>query len=96
VYDIADTDTGDHGQPEDTGGEHSETGETTNEETNAFQGKDFTCSRTAPKVARVRRENIIARLLGCVDEAKNANSPHDAFSLFISDDILNIIVKKHQ
>jgi hypothetical protein len=25
-----------------------------------------------------------------VDEAKNANSPHDAFSLFSSDDILNI------
>jgi hypothetical protein len=27
-----------------------------------------------------------------VDEAKNANTPHDAFSLFISDDILNIIL----
>jgi hypothetical protein len=27
-----------------------------------------------------------------VDEAKNSNSPHDAFSLFISDDILNIIL----
>jgi hypothetical protein len=26
-----------------------------------------------------------------VDEAKNANTPHDAFSLFISDDILNIV-----
>jgi hypothetical protein len=25
-----------------------------------------------------------------VDEAKNANTPHDAFSLFISDDMLNI------
>jgi hypothetical protein len=32
------------------------------------------------------------RLPGCVDEAKNADSPHDAFSLFISDDILNIIL----
>jgi hypothetical protein len=27
-----------------------------------------------------------------VDEAKNANSTHHAFSLFISDDILNIIL----
>jgi hypothetical protein len=26
-----------------------------------------------------------------VDEAKNANTPHDAFSIFISDDILNIV-----
>jgi len=32
------------------------------------------------------------RLPGYVDEAKNANTPHDAFSLFISDDILNIIL----
>jgi hypothetical protein len=50
-------------------------------------------SRTPPKVARARRENIILRLPGCVDEAKNANTPHDAFSLFISDDILNIILR---
>jgi hypothetical protein len=27
-----------------------------------------------------------------VDEAKNAYTPHEAFSLFISDDILNIIL----
>ena len=73
--------------------EHSETGESTDEETNVFQGKDFTWSRTPPKVARTRRENIIVRLPGCVDEAKNANTPHDAFSLFISDDILNNILK---
>ena len=32
------------------------------------------------------------RLPGCVDVAKIANTPHDAFSLFISDDILNIIL----
>ena len=32
------------------------------------------------------------RLSGCVDEAKNGNTPHDAFSLFISDDILKIIL----
>jgi hypothetical protein len=72
--------------------EHSETGESTDEEMNIFQGKDFTWSRTPPKVARARRENIIVRLPRCVDEAKNANSPHDALSLFISDDILNIIL----
>jgi len=29
-----------------------------------------------------------------VDEAKNANTPHDAFSFFISDDILNIILTR--
>jgi hypothetical protein len=49
---------------------------------------------TPPKVARARSENIILRLPGCVDENKNANTPHDAFSLFISDDILNIILKR--
>ena len=32
------------------------------------------------------------RLPGCVDEAKNANTLHDAFSLFISYDILKIIL----
>ena len=57
-----------------------------------FQGEKFTWSRTPPKIARARRENITVRLPGCVDEAKNANTPHDAFSLFISDDILNIIL----
>jgi len=88
MYDVADN--GDHGQPENT---NSGTGESTDEETNVFQGKDFTWSRTPLKVARARRQNIIVRLPGCVDEAKNANTPHDAFSLFISDDILNIILK---
>jgi len=29
-----------------------------------------------------------------VNEAKNANTPHDAFSFFISDDILNIILTR--
>jgi len=61
LYDVADTD--DHGQPENTDVEHSETGESTDEETNVFQGKYFTCSRTPPKVARARRENITVRLL---------------------------------
>jgi len=61
LYDVADT--GDHGQPENTDVEHSETGENTDKETNVFQGKDFTWSRTPPKVARARRENIIVRPL---------------------------------
>jgi len=32
------------------------------------------------------------RFPGFVDEAKNANNTHDAFSFYISDDILNIIL----
>jgi hypothetical protein len=90
IYDVADT--GDHVKPENTDVEHSETGESRDKETNVFQGKDFTWHRTPPKVARACRENIIVRLPGCVDEATNANTPHDVFSLFISDDILNIIL----
>jgi hypothetical protein len=39
MYDVADCD---HGQPENADDEHSETGESTEEETNVFQGKDFT------------------------------------------------------
>ena len=33
-----------------------------------------------------------SRVCVCVDEAKTANTPHDVFSLFISDDILNILL----
>jgi hypothetical protein len=36
------TDTGNHGQPENADDKHSETGESINEKTNVFQGKDFT------------------------------------------------------
>jgi hypothetical protein len=90
VYHAAET--GDHGQPENTDDEHSETGESTDEETNVFRGKDFPWSRTPPIDVRARRENIIVRLPGCADEVKNANTPRDAFSLFIYDDILNIIL----
>ena len=77
VYDVADS--GDHGQPENTDDEHSETVESTDKERNVFQGKDFTWNRTHPKVARAHRENVTVRLPGCVEEAKNANTPHDAF-----------------
>jgi len=61
LYDVADT--GNHGQPENTDVEHSETGESTEKENNVFQGKDFTWSRTRPKFARARKKNIIVRLL---------------------------------
>jgi len=57
--------------------------ENTDEETNVFHGKSFTWSRTPPKVARACRENIIVHLPGCVDEAKNANTPHDFFFHFL-------------
>jgi hypothetical protein len=49
MYDVADT--GDHGEPENTDDEHSETRESTDKETNVFQDKDFTWSRTPPNVA---------------------------------------------
>jgi len=39
MYDVADA--GDHGQLENTDDGHSETVESTDEETNVFQGKDF-------------------------------------------------------
>jgi hypothetical protein len=56
-----------------------------------FKGRTL-LEQDTPKVAQHRRENIIVRLPGCVDKAKNANIPHDAFSLFISNDILNVIL----
>jgi len=40
MYNVADA--GDHGKPENADDEHSETGASTNEKTNVFQGKDFT------------------------------------------------------
>jgi len=57
-----------------------------------FSREGLYWSRTPPNVARARRQNIIVRLPGCVDEAKSANTTRDAFSLFISDNILNIIL----
>jgi hypothetical protein len=51
MYDVADT--GYHGQLENTDDEHSETGGSTDEDTNVFQCKDFTWSRTPPTGARI-------------------------------------------
>ena len=45
-----------------------------------------------PRVSRAWRENIILRLPGCKDQVRNANTPHDAFSLFISENMLSIIL----
>ena len=51
MYDVADT--GDHGEPENTDDEHSETGESTIEKTNVFQGKGFTGAGQLPKLFRL-------------------------------------------
>ena len=48
MYDVADV--GDHGQLENADDEHSETGESTDEETNVLQGKDFTGAGHLPKL----------------------------------------------
>ena len=56
-----------------------------------FKARTLPGARHLPKLLELA-ENITVRLPGCVDEAKNANTPHDAVSLFISDDILNIIL----
>jgi len=46
MYDVADV--GDHGQLENADDKHSETGESTDEETNVFQGKDLTGAAHLP------------------------------------------------
>ena len=51
MYDVADA--GDHGEPENADDEHSETGESTNEKTNVFQGKDFTGAGHLPKLLKL-------------------------------------------
>jgi len=58
VYEVADA--GDHGEPENTDIEHSETRK--RRPGDVFQGKDFTWNGTPPKVARACRENIIMGL----------------------------------
>jgi len=47
MYNVADA--GNHGEPENADDEHSETGESTNEKTNVFRGKDFTGAGHLPK-----------------------------------------------
>jgi len=48
MYDVADA--GDHGESENADDEHSETKESTDEETKVFQGKDFTGAGHLPKL----------------------------------------------
>jgi len=50
MYDVADG--GDHGQLENADDEHSETRESTDEETNVFQGKGFTGAGHLPKLLK--------------------------------------------
>ena len=51
MYDVADP--GDHGEPENADDEHSETGESTDEETNVFQEEDFTGAAHLPKLLKL-------------------------------------------
>ena len=48
MYDVADT--GDQGQPENADDENSETGESTDEETNVSEGKYLTVAGHLPKL----------------------------------------------
>ena len=74
----------------DTGNSTME--ESTREDANSYEAKNFRWSKIPPRVGRARRENIILRLPGCKGQARNANTPPDAFSLFISENMLNIIL----
>jgi len=51
VYNVAEA--GDHGEQENADDEHSETGESTKEKTNVFQGKDFTGAGHLPKLLKL-------------------------------------------
>jgi hypothetical protein len=51
MNDVADA--GNHGEPENTDDEHSETGESTDKERNDFQGKDFTGAGHLPKLLKL-------------------------------------------
>ena len=68
--------------------------ESTHEDANNYEAKNFRFrwSKIPPQSGRARKENIILRLPGCKGQARNANTPHDAFSLFISENMLNIIL----
>ena len=63
--------------------------ESTHKDAKSYDAKNFRWSKIPPRVGRAHRENIILRLPGCKGKAQNANTPYDAFSLFI---MLNIIL----
>jgi len=58
-------DVGDHGQMENADDEHSETGESTDQETNVFQGKDFTGAGHLPTLLELAERTLVL-LPGCV------------------------------
>ena len=66
--------------------------ESTHEDANSYEAKNFRWSKIPPRVGRARGENIILRHPGCKGQARNENTPHDAFFLFISENRLNIIL----
>jgi hypothetical protein len=90
MYDVADT--CDHGEPENIDDEHSETGESTVEETNFFKARNLPGAGHLTNLLELT-DRTQQCVLPCVwMKPKNANTPHDAFPLFISDDILNVIL----
>ena len=72
--------------------DNSTTEESTDKVANSYEAKNFRWSKVPPRVGRARRENIILCLPGCQSQAKNANTPFDVFSLFISKNMLKIIL----
>ena len=66
--------------------------ESTHEDANSYEAKNFRWSKIPPRVSRTRRENIILRPPGCKGQVRNANTTYDAFSLFVSENMLNIIL----
>ena len=63
--------------------DNSATKESPDEDADIYEAKNFRWSKMPPRVGRACRENILVRLPGCKSQARNANTPHDAFSLFI-------------
>ena len=88
IYDIDDINEVDNQGDND----NSTLEESRHEDANSNEAKNFRWSKTPPRVLRARRESIILRLPGCKAQALNANTPHDAFSLFVSENMLNTIL----
>ena len=91
MYDVADV--GDHGQLENADDERSETGESTDEETNVFQGKDFTGAGHLPTLLELA-ERTYCVFPGVWMKPKMPIQNMMLFSFFISDDILYIILTR--
>ena len=61
--------------------------ESTHEDANSYEAKNFRWSKIPPRVGRARGKNIILRLPGCKSQARITNSTHDAFSVLISENM---------